>query len=310
MPTATPTQERSQEIKDNVKQHYANAIQNPASGCCGTASSVFANDPSLIRQIGYSDEELKIIPTDAAANSFGCGNPLAFAELREGDVVVDIGSGAGIDCFIAAQKVGPTGRVIGVDMTQAMLERARVNAKNAGLTNVEFREGDAESLPLDDRSADWVISNCVINLAPDKEKVFREIARVLKPGGRISISDIVVGDLPWWIRRSQRFYASCLSGALHEEQYLAAIRAAGLQNVRVTSRFVYDETSISAFTGVDDSTSGCGCGSSGKNGSIPWKERMTTALLKRFAGPIGRRLAGQVTSIKVQAERLLPDQTR
>lgn len=306
MPTATPTQEQSQQIKDLVKQHYANAIQNPGSGCCSTTvPSTLANDASMVHQIGYSDEELKVIPTDAAANSFGCGNPLAFTEVREGQVVVDIGSGAGIDCFIAAQKVGPAGKVIGVDMTQAMLERARANAKKAGLSNVEFREGDAESLPLEDRSADWVISNCVINLAPDKEKVFREIARVLKPGGQISISDIVVGDLPWWIRRSQRFYASCLSGALREEQYLGAIRRAGLQNVRVSSRFVYDEESISAFTPLDEGAS-CGCSGS----PTTWKDRVTTSLLKRFAGPIAHRLAGQVASIKVQAERPSADQTR
>jgi len=191
--------------------------------------------------------------------------------------------------------------VIGVDMTEAMLERARANARKAGLTNVEFREGDAESLPMEDRSADWVISNCVINLAPDKKKVFREIARVLKPGGHISISDIVVDDLPWWVRRSKAFYASCLAGALHEDNYLDAIRAAGLRDIQVTSRFVYDENTISAFN-CGESAPSCGPSSSHDNFSSALGNRITTTLLRWFSKPIARRLAGKVASIKVQAQ--------
>lgn len=265
-------------------------------------SSDFANDAQMIQKIGYTAEELKIVPSDAAANSFGCGNPLAFAGVQQGQVVVDIGSGAGIDCFIAAEKVGPTGKVIGVDMTPAMLERARANAKKANLSNVEFRQGEADSLPLENQSADWVISNCVINLAPDKEKVFREIARVLKPGGQLSVSDIVVGDLPWWVKRSKLFYSSCVAGALHEEDYLNAIRASGLQEVQITSRFSYDETALSGF-----------CCSDSLEASV--KSLARTGLLSRleawllpkmlhwFLKPIARRLAGQIVSIKVSARK-------
>ena len=193
---------------------------------------------------GYGTEELAGLPADAVQNSFGCGNPLAFAGVQPGHVVLDIGSGAGIDCLIAAEKVGPTGRVIGLDMTPEMIERGRENARAAGAANVEFGLGEAEKMPVEDSSVDWVISNCVINLSPDKPAVFREIARVLKPGGRISISDIVAEDLPAAIRQSRDAWTGCLAGAISEEEYIQGLKVAGLRDVRVTARTVYDASQL------------------------------------------------------------------
>ncbi len=302
MSSSTSSQEKSDKIKAFVKERYTQAINESGGSCCGASGSSMANDPQMIQSIGYTPEELRVIPEDAALNSFGCGNPLAFAEVQPGQVVVDIGSGAGIDCFLAAERVGPNGRVIGIDMTPAMLERARRNARKANLSQVEFRRGDAENLPIDDNNVDWVISNCVINLAPDKKRVFREIARVLKPGGRISVSDIVVGRLPWWVRRSKSFYASCVAGALSEESYLAAIRGAGLGDVRITSRFTYDENAIGGFCCSDAHPSELHA--SKTNGAT---KRFNAWLLPKlmcwFAKPMARRLAGKITSIKVVATK-------
>jgi N-acetylglutamate synthase-like GNAT family acetyltransferase/SAM-dependent methyltransferase len=219
----------------------------------------------MAKVAGYGEEELGRLPADAVQNSFGCGNPLAFAGVRPGQVVLDIGSGAGIDCLIAAEKVSPTGRVIGLDMTPEMIERGRENAREAGATNVEFRFGEAEKMPVEDTSVDWVISNCVINLSPDKPAVFREIARVLKPGGRISISDIVAEDLPAAIRESRDAWTGCLAGAISEVEYVRGLEAAGLRGVRVTSRIVYEAgqlaglfasscCGVSADAGYDAST--------------------------------------------------------
>jgi arsenite methyltransferase len=189
---------------------------------------------------GYGDEELKRLPADAVQNSFGCGNPLDFAGVRAGQTVLDIGSGAGIDCLIAVERVGPTGKVIGLDMTPEMIERARRNAREAGAKNVEFRLGEAEKMPVEDGTVDWLISNCVINLSPDKPAVFREVARVLKPGGRISISDIVAEDLHEAIRRSRDAWTGCLAGAISEADYVKGLKEAGLRDLRVTSRIVYE----------------------------------------------------------------------
>ncbi len=206
---------------------------------------------------GYGEEEIGRLPADAVQNSFGCGNPLAFAAVRSGQVVLDIGSGAGIDCFLAAEKVGPGGKVIGLDMTPAMIARARRNAQEAGATNVEFRFGEAEKMPVDDASVDWVISNCVINLSPDKPAVFREIARVLRPTGRISISDIVADDLPEAIRQSRDAWTGCLAGAISEADYVRGLTEAGLREVRVTSRVVYDAAQLRGLF----ASSCCGIGS-------------------------------------------------
>ena len=236
------------EIKASVKDRYARAIQQPGGGCCGSGGTQ-AMKGTLVRIAGYQDAELAALPADAVENAFGCGNPVAFAEVRQGEVVVDIGSGAGIDCLFASQKVGPAGKVIGIDMTPEMIERARANARAAGAANVEFRLGDAERMPVADASADWVISNCVINLSPDKPAVFREIARVLKPGGRISISDIVAEDLPPAVRASRDAWVTCLAGAISEAEYVRGLQAAGLTDVQVTERITYRADKLEALFG-------------------------------------------------------------
>jgi ubiquinone/menaquinone biosynthesis C-methylase UbiE len=217
-------------------------------------------------------------------NSFGCGNPLAFSEVKPGDVVLDLGSGAGIDLLLAAKKVGRTGRVIGVDMTDAMLDKARENIAAAGLENVEVRKGIIENLPVESASVDWVISNCVINLSPEKSKVFAEIARVLKLGGRMLVSDIVAEELPEEIAGNRQLYSSCLAGAISEAAYLEGLRQAGLTDVEVRDRLVYDVEQIEAFIGSELQT-GC-CGGQGN-------------LAKKWA-PL---LAGKVASVKVAARK-------
>ncbi len=264
-----------QDIKEAVKRRYAGAIERPVSSCCGPAPSqpvqigsaccgptvTETMKGSLVKTAGYGEDELERLPANAVQNSFGCGNPLAFAGVQPGQVVLDIGSGAGIDCLIAVEKVGPTGRVIGLDMTPEMIERARVNAREAGAANVEFRLGEAEKMPVEDASVDWVISNCVINLSPEKLAVFREIARVLKPGGRISISDIVAEDLPPAIRVSRDAWTGCLAGAISESAYIQGLEAAGLTSVRATSRLVYDAGQLEGLFG--DSACGMPSGTCG-----------------------------------------------
>lgn len=228
-------------IKKIVKKEYAKiAVQGgsccgPASSCCGSAD--LAQDIS--RKIGYSDEQLKAAP-EGSNLGLGCGNPVALASLKEGETVLDLGSGGGFDCFLAADKVGEKGKVIGVDMTPEMIEKAKENAKNNNYGNVEFRLGDIEKLPLDDVSVDIVMSNCVINLSPDKAKVFKETFRVLKPGGRLMISDIVLlKELPKFIKESIEAYIGCVSGATMKDEYLEKIKAAGFQDVRVIDETVF-----------------------------------------------------------------------
>jgi SAM-dependent methyltransferase len=276
-----------QGIKDAVKQRYAEAIQtkssccgpSPAGGtCCGPAPAELPG--GLAAVAGYEEAELAGLPADAVEHSFGCGNPLAFSAVQPGQVVLDIGSGAGIDCLIAAEKVGPTGKVIGLDMTPAMIERAQRNAREAGATQVEFRLGDAEKMPVADASVDWVISNCVINLSPDKPAVFREIARVLRPGGRIVISDIVAAEIPEAMRRSRDAWTGCLAGAISEEAYVAGLEAAGLQDVRVSARIVYDAMQLARLFG----SACCGVGEAGAEAA---------ALAEQAAGKIwSARLEG------------------
>jgi SAM-dependent methyltransferase len=198
--------------------------------------------------VGYSQGELAAVP-EGANLGLGCGNPLAFAELKEGDVVVDLGSGAGFDCFLAARRVGASGRVIGVDMTPEMVERARANARKGGHSNVEFRLGEIEHLPIADNTADMVISNCVINLSTDKPQVFREALRVLKPGGRLLVSDLVLlRPLPESVRESVEAYAGCISGAMLREDYLQAMRDAGFMDVEVVAESHYPIGSINPDT--------------------------------------------------------------
>ena len=208
------------------------------TSCC--APTTEQRESSGARRL-YSDAELSDLPESVAEASAGCGNPTAIAGLQPGEVVLDLGSGGGIDCFLAAKQVGPTGRVIGLDMTPEMIRLARRNAQKMGVTNVDFRYGEMEEMPLPDETVDVILSNCVINLSPDKDAVFAEAFRVLKPGGRLSVSDIVVdGDLPASLRRSIDAWAGCVSGALDEGVYLDKMRAAGLIDVEVTGRAYID----------------------------------------------------------------------
>ncbi len=205
------------------------------SSCCGPSEAAVESTGAAARF--YSTEELGDLPDSVTDISLGCGNPTAIAELQPGEVVLDLGSGGGIDCFIAAKKVGPEGRVIGLDMTTDMIRLARRNAKKVGATNVDFRYGEMEDIPLTDESVDVIISNCVINLSPDKDAVFGEAYRVLRPGGRVMVSDIVLnGELPESIRSRLDAWAGCIAGALDESVYLDKIRAAGFERVEVVSR--------------------------------------------------------------------------
>ncbi len=235
---------KKEEIRKAVRENYGNiAVQR--TSCCGPAGDSGCNSQDTISKIvGYSDSELESIP-DAANLGLGCGNPTALASLKQGETVLDLGSGAGIDCFLAAGKVGDSGRVIGVDMTSQMLEKARENAAKAGLKNVEFRLGEIENLPVADGSVDVVISNCVINLSPEKDRVFKEAFRVLKPGGRVMISDMVLlKELPDAVKNSIAAYVGCIAGADTKHDYLGYIKSAGFEQIEILSeisaRGMYD----------------------------------------------------------------------
>lgn len=222
-------------IKKSVREGYAQ-IALQGSSCCGPGVSCCGGSDlatEIGRKIGYGDEELAAVP-EGANLGLGCGNPLSLAALQGGETVVDLGSGAGFDCFLASRLVGAAGRVIGVDMTPAMLDKARENARKGGFGNVEFRLGEIEHLPVADNTADLIISNCVINLSPDKEQVFHDAYRVLKPGGRLMISDIVLlKELPDAIRSSIEAYIGCIAGAALKDHYLGALAAAGFQDIRI-----------------------------------------------------------------------------
>jgi arsenite methyltransferase len=232
---------KEEEIKKYVRDRYARAA-NQGSSCCQPASSCCGGGREteiISKSIGYTDQDLKTVP--AGANlGLGCGNPIALASLRQGETVLDLGSGAGFDCFLAARQVGESGKVIGVDMTPEMLDKARGNAKKGNFTNVEFRLGEIENLPVADNQIDIVISNCVINLSPAKERVFQEAFRTLKPGGRLMVSDIVLlQELPEEIRNSVAAYTACVAGAETKERYLGAIRKAGFQEIRILDEMVF-----------------------------------------------------------------------
>ncbi len=250
------------DVRTAVAEAYTGALersreQADGGGCCSGADEAPVSPTATLA--GYGEEATA--HEGAAASSFGCGNPLAFAGVQRGDTVLDLGSGAGFDLLIAADKVGPEGKVIGIDMTDAMVDAARENAAKAGFSNVDVRKGLIEDLPVDDASVDWVISNCVINLSPEKDRVFAEIARVLRPGGAFAISDIVVQDLPQWIRERTEAYVACVAGAISEPEYLAGLRDAGLGDVEVADRLVYSAEQIKgmitgelADLGLDQST--------------------------------------------------------
>lgn len=224
--------QKPDEIKNIVKNSYADIARS--FGSCGCSCNSNQAVQRQTKQMGYSEQEIEQAP--AGSNlGLGCGNPVAIASLKEGEVVLDLGSGAGFDAFLAAPKVGPSGKVIGVDMTPEMLEKARENAKKGGFTNVEFREGDIENLPIENSSVDVVISNCVINLAPDKEKVFKEIYRVLKTGGRLMVSDTVLSKpLPEELRNNKELLSGCVSGAIMKDDYIALLEKTGFSDIKIS----------------------------------------------------------------------------
>lgn len=229
-------------IHDVVREHYAERIKSSAS-CCGP-SDCCTPESHL-----YPADLLATLPAGESTVSYGCGDPITLASLKPGQTVLDLGSGAGLDCFFAARKVGETGKVIGVDMTPEMLETARSSAKRMNLTNVEFRQGFIEDLPVDSATVDVIISNCVINLSPDKSKVFNETFRVLKPGGKLAVSDIVTdGELPEAVKKSLSAWAGCVAGAVESKDYIGMMEAAGFSDITVKPVFFDTQT-------VDDALS-------------------------------------------------------
>jgi SAM-dependent methyltransferase len=245
------------DIQQAVRDRYgaiASAVTKASSnpGCCGP-TSCGCGDP--ITSNLYSDSETSGLPAEAVAASLGCGNPTALVDLRPGETVLDLGSGGGIDVLLSAQRVGATGKAYGLDMTDEMLALARENQRKAGATNVEFLKGTIESIPLPDSSVDVIISNCVINLSSDKDAVLREAFRVLKPGGRFAVSDVVVrGDVPRDIRRSVELWVGCIAGALEEQEYATKLRAAGFADVEVEPWRIYNVEDARAFlteNGID-----------------------------------------------------------
>jgi arsenite methyltransferase len=230
-----------QDIKQIVKEKYGLAALRVSSGgssCCGSASSRGACDP--ITSNLYESGETSALPAEAVAASLGCGNPTALAELALGETVLDLGSGGGIDVLLSARRVGPTGKAYGLDMTDEMLALARENQRKAGVDNVEFLKGEIEAIPLPDSSVDVIISNCVINLSADKDRVFAEAFRVLKPGGRFAVSDVVVrGDVPAALRRSVELWIGCVAGALEEDEYRGKLGKAGFEAVGLEPTRIY-----------------------------------------------------------------------
>lgn len=217
---------KKQDVKKIVKEGYGRIAET--GGCCSSCNCSQTTSEEIAKSIGYSDDEIKAVPESNLG--LGCGNPTALAEIKEGATVLDLGSGAGFDCFLAAKKVGKTGKVIGVDMTEQMIEKARENARKYGHSNVEFRLGDIEELPVEDNSVDYVVSNCVINLAPDKSKVFKEARRVLKKGGKLLVSDIVLLEkLSKKQRTDKELLVGCISGAVPKDEYLQMMEDAGFK---------------------------------------------------------------------------------
>lgn len=230
---------KAEDIKKVVRDGYAKAVTKNTSCCSASCCSGTDQAKNISKKVGYSDSEMNAVP-EGANLGFGCGNPVALTSLKEGDVVLDLGSGAGFDAFLSAQRVGKAGRVIGVDMTPEMVSKAKENAKKGEYSNVEFRLGEIEKLPVEDNFVDVVISNCVINLSPDKEAVFKEGYRVLKSGGRLMVSDLVLAkELPDAIKESVEAYVGCLAGAIKKEEYLKLITMSGFQDVKVISESSY-----------------------------------------------------------------------
>ncbi|MGA2883236.1 MAG: arsenite methyltransferase [Bryobacteraceae bacterium] len=247
-------------VREVVKEKYGQAALRVASGqansCCGGASACGTDlDPATIDPITanlYGDSEKGAVPEEAVLASLGCGNPTALAELREGETVLDLGSGGGIDVLLSARRVGPSGKSYGLDMTDEMLALARANQKKAGAGNVEFLKGEIESIPLPDNSVDVIISNCVINLSSDKDRVLGEAFRVLKPGGRLAVSDVVVrGDVPREVREHMLLWVGCIAGALQDSDYFAKLAKAGFEDIDIEPTRVYDIEQARAFLSTE-----------------------------------------------------------
>lgn len=233
-------------IREMIKEKYGEAAVRAKTGgssCCGASPALMNVDP--ITSDLYSDQERRGVPADAVAASLGCGNPTALAELQTGETVLDLGSGGGIDVLLSAKRVGPTGKAYGLDMTEEMLALARENQRTAGVENVEFLKGEIEHIPLPDRSVDVIISNCVVNLSGEKERVLAEAFRVLRPGGRLALSDIVVrGAVPSEIRRNLELWAGCVAGALEETQYRDLLRQAGFAEIGIEPTRIYQAEDV------------------------------------------------------------------
>ena len=269
------------QTKEKVKEHYRSLITGKKNSCCGPPTVEETMKGKLAQLAGYGEEERSQVPEEAYLNSFGCGNPVGFAEVKAGDVVLDLGSGAGLDVLLASKKVGPKGKVIGLDMTAEMIEKAKENASKAGATNVEFRLGEMENMPIEDGGVDWIISNCVINLSPDKKKVFQEAYRVLKPRGEILVSDIVAEGIPEELK--SYLWSSCVGGALDEKSYLRMIREAGFEDVKIVGRLDYDREMMKGLM-----ESGCL--------DLPQEVK------KKINGK-GRKSKAKIASIKVSAKK-------
>jgi ubiquinone/menaquinone biosynthesis C-methylase UbiE len=243
---------KEKEIKRTVKEGYARIAKQATSYyaaryCCGCADM----PEEISKRMGYTDEEIQAAPPESNLG-LGCGNPVALASLNEGEIVLDMGAGAGFDCFLASTRVGSQGKVIGVDITSEMVDKARANARKGGYSNIDFRQGDLENMPVADNYVDVVISNCVINLVPNKKMVFKEAFRVLKPGGRLAVSDVGLHkELPEFVKRSNEAYIGCLAGAIMKDEYLDIIRDIGFREVEVVAESIFPiESLISETSGT------------------------------------------------------------
>jgi SAM-dependent methyltransferase len=254
----------SEQIREVVREKYGQAalrvVAGQGSSCCGAAPALGGCDP--ITSNLYAAGQTAVLPEQAVLASLGCGNPTALAELKEGETVLDLGSGGGIDVLLSARRVGPTGKAYGLDMTDEMLELARANARTAGTENVEFLKGHIEEIPLPDASVDVVISNCVVNLSADKRRVIQEAFRVLKPGGRFAVSDVIVrGEVPDEVRRSMELWVGCVAGALEEGEFIRLLAEAGFQDASIEPTRVYRAEDARAFlagSGLDPDTVSAG----------------------------------------------------
>lgn len=275
------TKHNKDEIKEAVRKHYATAITQKSS-CCGPTPAGFDKEAAgrFTAMAGYSSEQLAQAPEEAS--SFGCGNPVSFIEVEAGQTVLDLGSGAGLDLILASEKVGPSGKVIGLDMTTEMIEACRKNLKQAGVSNAELRLGEMEQMPVADNEVDWIISNCVINLSPEKEKVFSEAFRVLKPGGRMLVSDIVTCGLPDEYRGDMSAWVGCIAGACEEDEYVAMVKQAGFEDVKVVDKLNYTASQLDSLA-----NDACGCGDQTRP--------VTPAAIDKYAG--------KVASVKLSARK-------